>query len=82
MKDVPPDFFAALQPAGLADFFTACTPAHRREYLQWIAAAKRPATRAARIAQAIAMLIAKRAEEERRAKRKTPPASRRGESKN
>jgi uncharacterized protein YdeI (YjbR/CyaY-like superfamily) len=60
MKDVPPDLITALQQAGLADFFRDCTEAHRREYVQWIVGAKRPETRARRIAQAAKMIAAKR----------------------
>lgn len=63
MKDVPPDLVAALEQAGLAEFFRDCTPAHRREYVQWIVSAKRPETRASRIAQAVKMIAAKKAGE-------------------
>lgn len=50
---VPEDFSAALAgtpPA--ADNFAAFSPSGRREYLEWIVEAKRPETRAKRIAQA------------------------------
>lgn len=63
MKDVPSDFTAALQQVGLADFFRDCTPAHRREYVQWIVGAKKPETRASRIAQALKMIAAKKSKE-------------------
>jgi uncharacterized protein YdeI (YjbR/CyaY-like superfamily) len=59
MNDLPPEFSAALKKAGLTDFFAGCTAAHRREYLQWVGEAKKPATRAARIQKAIQMLAAK-----------------------
>ncbi len=48
---MPADFTAALSPAarGHLDGFS---PAQRREYLEWITEAKRPETRAKRIAEA------------------------------
>jgi uncharacterized protein YdeI (YjbR/CyaY-like superfamily) len=63
IPEVPADLAAALQRAGLAEFFRNCTPAHRREYVQWIVGAKKPETRAARIAQAVKMIAAKKAQE-------------------
>jgi uncharacterized protein YdeI (YjbR/CyaY-like superfamily) len=54
--DTPQDFADALKNAGLADFFSGCTDVHRNEYLIWIAEAKKPETRAVRIAKAIKML--------------------------
>ena len=71
--NVPEDFAQAVDTSRLTEFFAECTDAHRREYLKWIAEAKRPETRAARIQQAIQMLAAKRAEEEARARRKVQP---------
>jgi uncharacterized protein YdeI (YjbR/CyaY-like superfamily) len=68
MSELPQDFAAALKSASLAAFFDDCTRAHRREYLKWIAEAKRPETRKARIGKAIQMLSQKRAEENSRAK--------------
>lgn len=53
MSAPPPDLEAALAKAGLSEFFADCTAAHQREYLKWIGEAKRPETRAARIAQAV-----------------------------
>ena len=58
-NDLPPEFAAALKAAGLAEFFAGCTAAHRREYLQWIAGAKKPATRDARIKKAVQMIAAR-----------------------
>ncbi len=54
---VPPAFAAALEavPAARATF-EAFAPSHRREYLEWIAEAKREATRDKRIAQAVEWL--------------------------
>lgn len=50
---VPGDLVEALGavPAA-AETFAAFAPSHRREYLEWITEAKRPETRAKRIAQA------------------------------
>jgi uncharacterized protein YdeI (YjbR/CyaY-like superfamily) len=62
MTDIPEDFSDALKTAGLEDFFAICTDAHRREYLQWIAEAKRPETRKQRIQKAVKMLADKCAE--------------------
>lgn len=63
IPDVPDDLTAALRQAGLAEFFRDCTPAHRREYVQWIVGAKKPETRASRIVQAVKMIAAKKAQE-------------------
>lgn len=71
MNDLPQDFGDALKSAGLEVFFADCTDSHRREYLKWIAEAKRPETRKARIANAIQGLIEKRAQKDARAM-KTP----------
>lgn len=46
---VPDDLQAALQAAGGAVWFEAAAPSYRRNLLRWIAAAKAPATRAARL---------------------------------
>jgi uncharacterized protein YdeI (YjbR/CyaY-like superfamily) len=51
---MPDDFAAALaasKPAEAA--FERFAPSHRREYLEWVTEAKRPETRAKRIAQAV-----------------------------
>ncbi len=65
MSQIPSDLAAALEKAGLAAFFAACTAAHQREYLKWIAEAKRPETRTARITRAVKMIAEKRAKETR-----------------
>jgi uncharacterized protein YdeI (YjbR/CyaY-like superfamily) len=70
MTTTPQDFASALKSAGLAEFFSDCTNAHRNEYLKWIAEAKRPETRQARIIKAVQMLSDKCAEEKARAKKK------------
>jgi len=56
---VPPDFAKALRakPKALAAF-DAFSPSHRREYVEWIVEAKRPETRAKRIATALEWLAA------------------------
>ena len=54
---VPDDLAAALEasPAAAAAF-QGFSPSHRREYVEWITEAKREATRAKRVAQAVAWL--------------------------
>lgn len=55
--DVPPDLAAALAANAAAKAtFDAFPPSHRREYLEWITEAKKPDTRARRIAQAVEMM--------------------------
>jgi uncharacterized protein YdeI (YjbR/CyaY-like superfamily) len=50
---VPDDFAAELAKAqGARERFDSWAPSHRREYLEWIIEAKRPETRAKRIAEA------------------------------
>jgi uncharacterized protein YdeI (YjbR/CyaY-like superfamily) len=71
MANIPQDFTDALKAAGLAGFFSECTGPHQNEYLKWIAEAKKPETRQKRIAKAVQMIAAKRAEEESRAKKKS-----------
>ncbi|MGA9777111.1 MAG: YdeI/OmpD-associated family protein [Limisphaerales bacterium] len=70
MNDLPQDLAGALKDAGLAAFFADCTNAHRNEYLKWIAGAKRPETRKARIEKSIKMLSEKRVEEDARARKR------------
>jgi uncharacterized protein YdeI (YjbR/CyaY-like superfamily) len=54
---VPPAFAAALDSAPAARAaFDAFAPSHRREYIEWIAQAKREETQARRIVQAIEWL--------------------------
>lgn len=57
LPELPPAFVQALgaQPAAQA-FFETLPPGHRREYIDWIAEAKRQETRDKRIAQAVAWL--------------------------
>jgi Bacteriocin-protection, YdeI or OmpD-Associated/Domain of unknown function (DU1801) len=50
---MPDDFAKALGAVqGVRERFDAMAPSHRREYLEWIVEAKRPETRAKRIATA------------------------------
>jgi uncharacterized protein YdeI (YjbR/CyaY-like superfamily) len=70
MSDIPADFAAALKQKGLDTFFRDCTPSHRREYLKHISEAKRPETRAKRIAGAVKRISAKRDEEEAKEKKR------------
>ncbi len=54
---VPPAFAAALDAVLAARVaFDAFAPSHRREYVEWIAEAKRAETQAKRIAQAVEWL--------------------------
>jgi uncharacterized protein YdeI (YjbR/CyaY-like superfamily) len=70
MENIPEDLLAALKENGLDEFFAGCTVAHRREYLKWIAEAKRPETRKQRIAQAVKMISVKSVSEAARAKKR------------
>jgi hypothetical protein len=51
--DVPDDLRSALDGAGLLDSFRALSYSHQREYVSWIADAKKAETRARRIGQTI-----------------------------
>jgi len=57
VPELPPALVQALagQPAAQA-FFEGLAPSHRREYIEWIAEAKREETRDKRIAQAVEWL--------------------------
>jgi len=51
---MPSDFRKALVARAKAqDAFEAFSPSHKREYIEWVTAAKQEATRARRIAQAV-----------------------------
>jgi len=53
----PKDLAAALRSsARAAAAFKALSPSHRREYIEWIEDARRPATRERRLAQAVAWI--------------------------
>lgn len=56
---VPADLDEALTRDGLAERFAAMAYTHRREYVEWIESAKRPETRARRIAQACERIAAR-----------------------
>ena len=54
IPEVPDDLREALAANGAArTTFEGFPPSHRREYLEWIVEAKRPETRARRVAQAV-----------------------------
>jgi hypothetical protein len=58
--DVPPELAAELErrpAAGRA--FADLPPSHQREYAQWIAGAKKDATKAARVKRALELIVAK-----------------------
>jgi len=57
IDDLPKDFARALiaQPRAAA-FFEQIAPFYRKGYLRWIESAKRPETRAKRIAEAVRLL--------------------------
>jgi uncharacterized protein YdeI (YjbR/CyaY-like superfamily) len=55
--ETPADLMAGLEAEATAlATFDAFSPSCRREYVEWIVAAKRPATRAKRIAQAVGQM--------------------------
>lgn len=55
--EVPPDLASALEKNGKArETFERFPPSHRREYVEWITEAKKPETRAARVATAVEWL--------------------------
>ncbi len=58
--ELPDELRLALsRDAAAAAIFTALPPSHQREYTQWIAAAKKPETRATRAAKTLDRLRAK-----------------------
>lgn len=57
---VPPDLSKALRAAGLAAAFKAMSFTHQREHVEAILSAKKPETRARRIAKCIEMVRAKK----------------------
>jgi hypothetical protein len=62
MSRIPKDFSSALLESELDKFFADYAVSHQREYLKWIAEAKRPETREKRIQKAVKMLSDKRAD--------------------
>jgi len=55
--ELPAELAAALAgDAGARAFFSALAPSHQREYVDWIGEAKRPETRAKRLAQTLQWL--------------------------
>jgi uncharacterized protein YdeI (YjbR/CyaY-like superfamily) len=58
--DVPVELATALdENPAIARAFAALAPSHRRAYVDWIAQAKKSATRAARAQRALAMIADK-----------------------
>lgn len=51
--DVPPDLADAIAAAGATEAFQKLAPSHRKEYVRWVTEAKKPETRAKRIAEAV-----------------------------
>jgi hypothetical protein len=51
--DIPDDLAVAMSEAGVADAFSALAPSHRKEYVRWVTEAKKPETRAKRVAEAV-----------------------------
>ncbi|HKH04976.1 MAG TPA: YdeI/OmpD-associated family protein [Acidimicrobiales bacterium] len=58
--EVPDDLAAALDEAGLRATFDGLSPSHRREYVTWVDEAKRPGTRARRVAGTVERLATPR----------------------
>ncbi len=56
---VPDDLAAALEDAGLTATFAALARSHRKEHVRAVIEAKRPETRARRIAKSVAMVAQK-----------------------
>ena len=54
--DVPVDFAAALDAAGLRTAFDRLAPSHRKEHVRAVEEAKKPETRQRRIEKAVALL--------------------------
>lgn len=53
---VPDDLAEALAEAGATEAFEALAPSHRKEYVRWVTEAKKPETRARRVADAVPMI--------------------------
>lgn len=54
--EVPEDFRAAMEKAGVAIFFDSLSFTNQKEYCRWISEAKKPETRVRRLAQALDLL--------------------------
>ncbi len=55
--DAPPDLKSALADGGVASSaFDGMSYSHQKEYVEWIESAKRPETRARRVAKAVSMI--------------------------
>jgi uncharacterized protein YdeI (YjbR/CyaY-like superfamily) len=60
MTPVAVDIKSGLRGADLWEEFSSLSPSHQKEYLQWIEDAKRPETRANRIAKMCEMIASKK----------------------
>ncbi len=58
--NVPDDLAEALTDEGAAELFGALAYSHRKEFVRWVTEAKKPETRANRIAKAVEMVRAGR----------------------
>lgn len=56
--EVPDDLAAGLAAGGADTVFAALAPSHRKEFVRWVTEAKRPQTRAERVAKAVEMVLA------------------------
>jgi uncharacterized protein YdeI (YjbR/CyaY-like superfamily) len=57
--EIPDDLMAALSAdPSVLDAFTALAPSHRKEYVRWVTEAKKPETRANRLAKTVEMVRA------------------------
>lgn len=54
------DIADRLKSSSLEQYFLSMAPSHQKEYLQWIASAKKPETREKRIAKMLVMLDSKK----------------------
>jgi len=54
--DVPAEFVETMRKAGVFELFDKLSFTHRKEYLRWVAEAKKEETRATRMAKSIEML--------------------------
>lgn len=58
--EVPDDLAEALAAAGLRETFDGLAPSHRKEHVRAVSEAKKPETRARRVAKAVEQVAAKR----------------------
>ena len=58
--EVPDDLAAAMTDTATRAFFDGLAPSHRKEWVRWVQEAKRPETRATRVAKTVEALAAGR----------------------